>query len=228
MFTSIREFLYQTGEFKLPPVLVFFDTETTGFPSKTKSLEDATQARMVQLGVAVVDTVSRKVVNTLDVVVEVPAIPTPVAQIHGITTEISHDFGMNEQVVAAAFSDLCRDFPLVAFNFEFDAQIINCLFARSGFIADSPTLDGAANQHLCAMRGSKDYAKVPVTEKQAARGMTGYKDPNLMEAYKALVCVDGFENAHSAMADVSALIDVFFSCVDSIIDEDADAKGEAV
>jgi hypothetical protein len=112
---------------------------------------------------------------------------------------------------------MCRDFPIMAFNFPFDYKVMRCVYARSE--VDHPFGDDSPNAFVCLMKGSKDYAKVPVTDKQRARGFTGYKDPNLQEAYKALVSADGFVNAHSAMADVKASLAVFRSIVDTIVDE---------
>ncbi|QGH73574.1 MAG: rep helicase/DNA complex [Siphoviridae sp. ct7UA22] len=216
-YYNLRDWLFQNGAFHLPRIIVVFDTETTGFASAQKSFEDPTQARMCQLGVAVVDTQLRKIINTMDVIVEVPQVPGPVADIHGITTEMSHDFGMSESIASVAFLDLVREHPIVAFNVDFDARIMNCVFARAGMLESSPFIDGQTqNDLVCAMKGVKEYAKVPVTDKQRAKGFTGYKDPNLQEAYKALVDPKGFENAHSAMADVEATMAVLFAAIDMI------------
>jgi len=217
-FNSIKDFLFRTGSFHLPSTLVFFDTETTGFPSKAKSFDDPSQARAVQVGLAVVDTATRTIRNILDTIIEVPSVPAQVAEIHGITSQISIDYGVTEMGAAYIVHDLCREHPLVAHNIEFDLSVMRCLYARCG-ISQHPFEEAASNDAICTMRGSKDYAKVPMTEKQRARGMTGYKDPNLQEAYKALVDPVGFENAHSAMADVHAAIAVFFATVDMIIEE---------
>lgn len=217
MITDIRQWLVQNGEFVLPKTIVLFDTETTGFPSEQKSFDDPTQARCVQLGAIVVRTGDWSIINSIDTVIEVPSVPEPVAQIHGINTEMSHDYGMREAIAALAFTDMCRDFPVIAFNFPFDYKIMRCVYARSE--VDHPFGDDSPNPFVCLMKGSKDFAKVPVTAAQAKRGMTGYKDPNLQEAYKALVDPAGFENAHSAMADVTASLAVFKAIVDIIIDE---------
>lgn len=217
MITDIRAWLMATGEFVLPKTIVIFDTETTGFPSEQKGFDDPTQARCVQLGAIVVRTGDWKIINSIDTVIEVPSVPEPVAQIHGINTEMSHDYGVREAIAGLFFSDMCRDAPIMAFNFPFDYKIMRCVYARSE--VEHPFGDDSPNPFVCLMKGSKDYAKVPVTDKQRARGMTGYKDPNLQEAYKALVDPDGFENAHSAMADVTASLAVFIEIVNLIVDE---------
>ncbi len=224
MITDIKAWLMPDGVFTLPPTIVIFDTETTGFPSEQKSFDDPTQARCVQLGAIVVRTGDWAIINSLDTVIEVPSVPTPVAQIHGISTEMSHDYGVREAIAGLAFTDMCRDFPIMAFNFPFDYKIMRCVYARSE--VEHPFGDDSANPFVCLMKGSKDYAKIPMTEKQRARGMTGLKDPNLQEAYKALVDPEGFENAHSAMADVTASLAVFKAIVDIIINEIEDEENE--
>lgn len=196
----------------LPPVIVFFDTETTGFPSKTKSWDDPTQARCVQLGVAVVDTKERIVRNTLDVIIQVPSVPAVVADIHGISTEISEQYGLSEHVALVAFADMIRDFPVCAHNTEFDVNIMSSLSARCEI--DNPLLDGRIL--LDTMEDTKEICKVPLSEKQRAKNMSGYKTPKLIEAFCALVDEKGFENAHSAMADVNACIEVFWAVVDLV------------
>lgn len=217
MTTDLREWIKAEG---LPPTIVIFDTETTGFPSDSKSFDDPTQARCVQLGAIVVRTDDWKIINSIDTVIEVPSVPEVVAQIHGISTEISHDYGVREAIAAVTFTDMCRDFPIMAFNFPFDFKIMRCVYARSQ--VDHPFGDDSPNRFVCLMKGSKEFAKVPVTAAQAKRGMTGYKDPNLQEAYKALVNPEGFENSHSAMADVTASLEVFKAIVNTIMNEDAE------
>lgn len=224
MITDIREWLFKNGEFRLPSQICIFDTETTGFPSETKSFDDPTQARCVQLGAIIVRTGDWSVINSLDVVIEVPSVPEHVAQIHGINTEMSHNYGVREALAGLVFTDMVRDMPILAFNFPFDYKIMRSLYARSE--VDHPFGDESPNDFVCLMKGSKDYAMVPVTDKQRSRGMTGYKDPNLQEAYKALVDPAGFENAHSAMADVTASLAVFRAIVDTIIDNDVEMESE--
>lgn len=204
----------------LPPTVVVFDTETTGFTSKQKSMDDPSQVRVCQFGLVVVDTHTRKVMNSFDFIVEVPHVPAPVAAIHGITTEMSQDFGLNEAVSLVAFNDAIREHPVIAHNIKFDYDQVACIAARQGM--DNPLDKGQVL--LCTMEGSKDYAKVPPTEAMQKRGMTGHKVPNLQEAYKALVNPDGFENSHTAMADVMACLEVFWAVVDLVQNEMLDEQ----
>lgn len=222
MFTDIREWLFKTGEFHLPPQLCIFDTETTGFPSEAKAFEDPTQARCVQLGAIVVRTGDWKIINSIDVVIEVPSVPENVAQIHGINTEMSHEYGLREAIAGIVFTDMVREMPIIAFNFPFDYKVMRSLYARSQ--VDHPFGDESPNDFVCLMKGSKDYACIAVTDKQRARGMTGFKDPNLQEAYRSLVDPQGFVNAHSAMADVTASLEVLKVIVNKIIDQMEEAE----
>lgn len=59
------------------------------------------------------------------------------------------------------------------------------------------------------MRDATDLVQCPPTERMVAKGMKGFKSPNLQEAYKHFFGVE-FEGAHDAMADVRACKDVFF------------------
>lgn len=205
------------GTLVLPQYIVVFDTETTGFPSGTKPRNDPTQARACQIGAGIYDTHNDwKELCVLDIIVQVPFIPEPVAAIHGISTEMSEALGVNEATAVVMFLDLTKDYPLVAHNAKFDQDILANIMSRAGLVEEMEAF--LEREIFCTMHGSVDYAKVPVTEKQAAKGMTGFKTPNLSEAVLNLTG-EPLENAHNAMADVRGCKDVLRKTLEIIVGE---------
>ena len=83
---------------------LFYDTETTGFPS-SKELDHPDQPHLVQIAAHVVDVDSRKVINSIDLTVKPDGwdIPEKASDIHGITTELASAVGVSERFAIAAF-----------------------------------------------------------------------------------------------------------------------------
>jgi DNA polymerase-3 subunit epsilon len=195
---------------------LFYDTETTGLPLFKEPSEDPRQPHIVQLGAALVDMDSRKVLSSIDVIVRPTdwIIPDEVAAIHGITTELAGQVGIPEADAVGMLIEMwdraaCR----IGHNEQFDARIVRIALLRhfpaaqgEAVLADVWKL-GAAK---CTQQISTPILKLPPTAKMKAAGFLKHKSANLGEAY-AHFMGKPLEGAHSAIVDVRACMDVFFA-----------------
>lgn len=185
-----------------------YDCETTGFPIWKIPSDDERQPHIVQLGALLVDLDTRKVVSSLDLIVKPDGweIPDEVAKIHGITTEYAKAVGVDEDLALNVFLQMCGDRVRVAHNRTFDQRIIR--IATKRFCTDE-AIDRWAEKstHECTMM-------------QATRIMGG-KWPTLEEAYTHFTGKK-LQNAHQAMADATACMELYFSMKD-IADAGIDA-----
>ena len=112
-------------------------------------------------------------------------------------------FGISPQVLAALIYDIVLLKPtLIAHNINFDRPVVATLLHRCG----APLEDISTFRNLsgrCTMLESTSICKIP-----ARRG--GYKWPKLCEAYKHFTGQE-MQNAHDALADVRACIEIFKS-----------------
>lgn len=70
--------------------------------------------------------------------------------------------------------------------------------------------DWKAGESECTATLSTPICKIPPTPKMVSAGFNKFKTPNLGEAFRHFMGRD-FDNAHSALADVRACIDVYFA-----------------
>ena len=61
----------------------------------------------------------------------------------------------------------------------------------------------------CTMKMSSPIVKAPPTDKMIASGRTHHKNATMSEAYEHFTGLV-LENAHTAIADVNACVDVYF------------------
>lgn len=174
--------------------ILFFDTETTGLPCNYRApVSDLkNQPRIVQIAWLLCDA-SGNEIRTAEYIIKPNGftIPIEASKIHGITTEISANKGVEFSVVLATFCrDLKDSIQLIAHNVSFDEKIVGAEFLRSGlpnYIETKP--------RKCTMLASTQHCAIP--------GKYDYKWPKLQELYMKLFG-QSFEDAHSALADVKA------------------------
>jgi len=124
-------------------------------------------------------------------------IPERAAQIHGITTEIALQQGVDiRTVLEAVVAGIHRAVTLVAHNIQFDEKIVGSELIRAGFRNYVEE-----KRRLCTMLSSTDYCGLP--------GPYGYKWPTLADLHTRLFR-EGFTGAHRALADVRACARCFF------------------
>jgi DNA polymerase-3 subunit epsilon len=183
-------------------LIFIFDTETTGLPVWKEPSDSESQPHLVQLAAVLVDPATKNVIQSMDVIIKPDGwiIPDDVAAIHGITTEKALAVGIPEKLALEMFLAMRGNAERVAFNKTFDQRIIR--------IAAKRYLDEAAQDkwavkedHHCAMR--------------MAREDIGGKQPKLIDAYRHYTGKE-LVDAHSAMADTKACMDVYFGALKSL------------
>ncbi len=186
--------------------ILFFDTETTGFPNDRLPISHADQPHICQLAALLCDDDGsiRGGMNFI-VLPDGWVIPEKVVAIHGITTEIATRFGISIKGALSIFARMAASADmLVAHNIKFDLQMLEIACARTGVDIELPPA------HACTMQKAIDHVKAPPTQRMIDCGMTGYKNPNLAEAYKHFTG-DELLGAHDAMNDVTACKDIYFA-----------------
>lgn len=176
-------------------MILVFDTETTGRNPRT--------ARLVQLAALAVDPSDYHIHAKINHIIqpEFFEIPVEAAAIHGISTERAWDEGVPLAQALDDFNSFVNEaLRAVGHNLSYDQTIMLCEFARMGY--DPTHLSGLIP--FCTMLSLTDRMRLP--GKFAQRG---YKWPRLDEAHR--FCFDGeeFDNAHDAMADVTATLRIF-------------------
>lgn len=179
-----------------------YDTETTGLPNWKEPSGDPSQPHLVQIAGLVASTETRKVIASVDLIIRPDGweIPKETSDIHGITTEYALEHGVSEDEAYAVFMSLWGGKFRIAHNRTFDQRLLRIAAKRYGTKAEQ---DEWANKdtHDCTMWLSR-----------TAMGMK--KPPRLEEAYLHYTGKK-LENAHSALADAQACLDVYFALLDT-------------
>jgi len=185
-------------------LVTFLDAETTGLPEWKKPSGSDAQPHIVQLAAVVCDLNSKKILQSMDVIIKPDGytIPTETSDIHGITNELANDVGVPEVQALYMFLALCGDSLRVSHNRTFDKRIIR--IATKRFCNDEIINKWHEKDNFdCTMLMSK-----PIMEMEP-KGRFGFKNPKLIEAYKFFTGKD-LVDAHSAMADTMACMDVYW------------------
>lgn len=182
---------------------VVFDTETTGRAlSFSAPITDFNNwPRMVQIAWKVFD---RNGVETdsqnLIIKPQGFVIPDEVIKIHRISNEIARSKGILLENALKQFSEVIRNNKyLIAHNITFDENVVGCELLRQGMHNYMTDI-----QHIDTMKLTTEFVGIPNT-----RGRSGFKFPSQTELYQKLFNT-GFEDAHDALADVTALARCFF------------------
>ncbi len=185
----------------MKPSVLFFDCETSGLFSKTKSDTDHSQPHIVQL-CALLHDGEGKVMHELNTLVRPEGweIDKGASDVHGITQEQATRYGLKTATVVQLFLALAeRADLLVAHNFEFDAKMIRRDVLWSGREMPAPML---TKKSYCTMHNSTEVCRLP--------GPYGFKWPKLQEAHQH-VTGSAFAGAHDASADVKACAVVYYA-----------------
>jgi DNA polymerase III subunit epsilon len=186
-------------------VILFFDTETTGFYDFKAPVGDPKQPYLVQLAAMLTED-DGKEINSISCVItpDEYEIPVGASNVHGITTARAREVGVNVRPVLSIFGYMASNADrLVAHNVDYDLAVMNTQFLRqkSAFSLD----DGP--EPFCTMRSTTDICKIPHANQRP--GPVQYKWPKLQEAYKHFFDEE-FEGAHDALADVRACKRIYF------------------
>jgi DNA polymerase-3 subunit epsilon len=197
-------------------MILFFDTETTGFPHKHKPVDHPDQPHLVQLAAELCEEDGRTV-SSFSFIIDPGVckgvrIPSGAAAVHGIDEERCWRVGVEPKQALETFDMLyTRADRIVGHNVDFDVEIMTTAFNRVA-IYDSENDDQSWNPpvrrreliapRFCTMKSSTDICCIP-----SPKG--GNKWPKLAEAYKHFTGLD-LVGAHDAMNDLLACKAVFF------------------
>jgi DNA polymerase-3 subunit epsilon len=175
--------------------IIVFDTETTGIPNWKIQSGDESQPHIVQLAALQVDLESRKVIQSIDLIVKPDGweIPQETIDIHGITNEHAMEVGIPEEAVLNIFLNLWNGRKRVAYNTTFDNRIIRIATKRY------------KNEQVITNWKEGDYECAMIASKKAM----GVKSVKLVDAYKYFTGKE-LKDAHSAMSDSKACMELYF------------------
>lgn len=185
-------------------LILFWDTETTGIPDWHEPSDAPQQPHIVQLAAALVDAESRRIINSMDLVVRPDhwEIPDDVTKIHGITREYALQVGVDEAFVLKALIQLWEKADRrVAHNQSFDARIIR--IATKRYADEDLQVRWKAGEAECTSKLAR-----PVMDPAPS------KFAKLSDAYEQLVGPFDHDGAHAAWADTRACMDLYFALVD--------------
>jgi DNA polymerase-3 subunit epsilon len=191
-------------------MILFFDTETTGFFDDRLPVDHEAQPYIVQLAAQLCSDDASVIAGFSFVVSprregDIIVIPARAAEVHGISTEMALQFGVSAEFALSAFTHLYQRADLIcAHNIKFDRGLIETAIARH-YGKTMPL----RKPIFCTMEASAPIVNLPPTERMLAAGITKPKPPKLSE------CIQFFFNeelkgAHDAMVDVNACARVYF------------------
>jgi len=187
--------------------ITFYDTETTGLPEWKIPSDDEKQPHLVSLAALQCNAETGDIIQSFDLIIKSEGWESheKALETHGITKEYSMDVGVSEQLAVEMLIDLCRNSVRVSHNRTFDQGIIRIGLKR--YMSEQIQEKWAEkDSHKCTMLMSKPIMQLPMV------GRGGTKNPNLTEAYKHFTGKD-LKNAHSAMPDTKACMEIYFSMV---------------
>lgn len=181
-------------------IAAIYDTETTGLPLYKEPSEDPSQPHIVQVGVRLVCLETRKLVASINLIVQPDGwlIPQDTIEIHGITQDHALRVGVPEDLaVDAVYAMAAKADVRIGFNESYDARIMRIGLKRQGDEAAAEAFK--AQPTFCVMR--------------ACQKVLGGRQPNLAEAHRQL-CGHPVEDAHTAMGDAISTENIYWALVE--------------
>lgn len=183
-------------------MILFFDTETTGFFLDREAVNHPDQPYIVQLAAQLCRDDGEPVAGfsfIVDPGVGAITIPEKASAVHGITNEIAVRFGVSAEFALGAFTHLYQRADLVcAHNIKFDRGVIETAIARH-----YDRVMPLRKPLFCTMEAATPIINLPPTERMIAAGFNKPKPPKLEECIRHFFD-EALDDAHDAMADVAA------------------------
>jgi len=196
---------------------IFFDTETIGIPNWKIPSEDESQPHMTQLAAILANLDTKEIIQTIDLTIQTDGqweIPQVCVDLNGVSNEYADAVGIPEPLALNVFLAMWRRAnKRIAHNTTFDNRIIRIATKRYQTIDVQD--EWHEGEYSCTGLLSKPIMKM------GKRGKYGYKMPKLSEAYEHFTGKE-LENAHTAMADTKACMDVYFKI------KELDQSGEEI
>ncbi len=180
-------------------MILFFDTETTGFLDDRLPIDHEAQPYIVQLAAQLCEDGGTPVAGFSFIVAPGVPIPERAAAVHGITDEKSIQFGVSSEFALSAFTHLYQRADLIcAHNIKFDKGVMEVAIARH-YGRTMPL----RKPLFCTMEAASPVVNLPPTERMRAAGFDKPKPPKLEECIRHFFGVE-LDGAHDAMVDVTA------------------------
>lgn len=180
-------------------MILFFDTETTGFINERQPADHPSQPHIVQLAALLTEDDGREVMSMSLIVNPGVPIPPQASNVHGITDAIAAERGVSPSVAINLFAHLCALADLaVAHNVKFDKLVIEAAASRRYgklFTMETPL--------FCTMEAASPIVNLPPTERMLAAGFDKPKPPKLEECIRHFFD-EALDGAHDALIDVAA------------------------
>jgi len=175
-------------------MILFIDTEISGFPKNGAGLEDPTQARILEIACILTDE-QGKVISTLDTLVKCGDIVLREGLPHDITVKDCNEKGVCQEgfILSLKYYFSMADI-VVAHNIDFDLKMLALYFEKLG---------EPKNEIFCTMKAMTDILKIP------NKFNNGYKWASLKESADYFVLIN--RDAHRAMADAEMCKDIYFA-----------------
>lgn len=185
-------------------MILFWDTETTGFYDDRSPIDDPSQPHIVQLAAQLCEDDGAPVAGFCLIVDPGVPIPERASAVHGITNERASQFGVTIDLALTAFSHLYQRSDLIcAHNAKFDKGVTEVAIARH-YGRAMPLRKPV----FCTMEAASPIIKLPPTERMRAAGFDKPKPPKLEECIRHFFNEE-LDGAHDAMVDVAACRRVF-------------------
>lgn len=189
-------------------MILFFDTETTGFVQDRLPVDHPDQPYVVQLAAELTEDDGEPVAGfsfIIDPGIGEITIPTKASDVHGITDERAVALGVSAEFALGAFTHLYQRADLaVAHNIKFDRAVIETAIARH-----YRKIMPLRKPLFCTMDAATPIVNLPPTERMLAAGFNKPKPPKLEECIRHFFD-ESLEGAHDALIDVRACSRVFF------------------
>lgn len=186
-------------------MILFFDTETTGFFQDRLPVDHPDQPYIVQLAAELCDDSGDSVSSFSLIIDNGVEIPAQASGVHGITTERAAQFGVSASSALSMFTHLYqRADVVVAHNIKFDRGVIEAAIARH-----YDRVMPLRKPLFCTMEAASPIVNLPPTERMIAAGFTKPKPPKLEECIRHFFN-EALDGAHDAMIDVGACRRVYF------------------
>ncbi len=186
-------------------MILFFDTETTGFLDDRLPPDHEAQPYIVQLAAQLCQDDGSPVAGFCFIVDprssdgNIVTIPERASSVHGITNEKAVQFGVSAEFALSAFTYLYQRSDVVcAHNIKFDKGVLEVAIARH-YGRTMPL----RKPLFCTMEAASPIIKLPPTEKMRAAGFDKPKPPKLEECVKHFFNEE-LDGAHDAMVDLTA------------------------
>lgn len=186
-------------------MLLFYDTETTGFVQDKLPASHPSQPHIVQLAALLTEDDGTEI-SSIDVIVKPTGytIPDGAAKVHGITTTRALAVGVPLILAVGLFLNLRHSADVVvAHNENFDNLVLDAAIHRLGRPVSKPW-----PTRYCTMNAALPILNLPPTARMLAAGFNKPKSPSLGECFQAFFN-EPLDGAHNAMVDVRGCARVY-------------------